>query len=133
MSYVETKSAQPEDIKAIEKAVNLYFRGTYNANEDEIRAAFYENSRITGFFDGSYIEWNLDEFIGRVLGMPSQKEMGDTFRKNIVFIDQHASIAIVKAYSPAMHYEFYDYITLARLGQEWKIIHKSFTNEIYGT
>lgn len=49
-----------ETINNIHKVIELYFYGTYEGNEEKLRKAFHEKVIISGFLDGEYKEWTLD-------------------------------------------------------------------------
>jgi hypothetical protein len=121
---------QTSELADIQRPVELYFYGTYEADEQKLRNAFHEKAYITGFFSGDYVEWCLTEFIDRILSKPSQKEASEPFAKRILSIEQKDSMAFVKAQAPAFGHQFTDFILLVKTAQGWKIRHKSFTNSL---
>ena len=112
----------------IEETIQNYFWGTYEADGQKIRSAFHEKAIVSGLFDGEYTEWNLDEFIKRVVSRPSPSSLNEVFSKKIMGIEQKDNIAFVNAFAPAYGYNFTDYIILIKTEDDWKIRHKSFTN-----
>ncbi len=116
--------------KQIHDTIQNYFRGTYEANEEKIRLAFHDKAVISGFFDGVYTEWSLDEFVERVKSQPSQLSQKEVFAKKIISVDKKENIAIVKAIAPAYGHNFSDFISLIKTEEGWKIRHKSFTNSL---
>ena len=124
MTYADNQDQQ------IDKAIQNYFWGTYEADEEKIRAAFHEKAVISGFFDGAYKEWNLNEFIEAVKSRPSASSQKEAFSKKIVSIKRKDNIAVVHALAPAYGNEFTDFISLIKTGNGWKIRHKSFTNSV---
>lgn len=126
--YAIRKEIPTDEKSEIEKTIQCYFHGTYEADAEKIRSAFHPKAVISGFFDGEYTEWDLEAFIQRVTSQPSQKSNHEVFKKEIVNIEVADRTAIVRAVAPAFGHVFTDFITLINTENGWKIRHKSFTN-----
>ena len=113
------------DFIKIEKVIENYFQGTFNADEKQIRLAFHKDVQITGNIDESYVEMNLNQFIERVMSSVNNNSKYD---KKIIAIDLHCDIAMVKAKVLVGDIYFTDFITLLKLDDNWTIRQKSFTN-----
>ncbi len=49
---------------------------------------------------------------------------------SIIGIEMHGRIAVTKLHAPMLGYNYYDYLSLFKIKDEWKIAHKLFTNVI---
>ena len=47
----------------------------------------------------------------------------------IIGIDIMGKIAIAKLHVPMLGYNYYDYLSLAKVNDDWKIVNKLFTHE----
>ena len=65
-----------------------------------------------------------DEYIGGGSGRPAADEARRTRRLVSMHITGTAAIAVVELDYPSAHY--IDYMTLLKVGEEWRIINKSF-------
>jgi protease I len=117
------------EIRLIKDKINLYFKGTYEGNIDQLQCAFHPEARITGNIKGQYYDWTLNEFIQRVSSLPTSEHKGEVYNKEIVYLDQTHDAAIVKARVAVGGLIFIDYITLLKIKDEWFIRNKSFCVE----
>lgn len=116
-----------EDEQSIRKVVDMYFTGTYNGKEEELRCAFHPDARIIGSINGNIQDWSLDEFIARVTLRPTAAEKNEKYDKEILLIDIANHTAMVKTRVVAGGFHFIDYITLLKIDGHWIIRFKSFT------
>ena len=115
-----------KDQAEITQKVNLYFNGSYYANEADLRKAFHKDAIIAGSFDGQYVEWSLKQFIDRIMQAQSHKQ--EPFLKELLSMEGEKDIAVAKTKVMAGKHIFTDYISLIKIEGEWLIRYKSFTN-----
>lgn len=110
----------------IEATIDLYFKGSYEADASKLKRAFHPDAHITGNFKGEIVDWSLEQFIARLESQPSGAERGEMYDKKILSIDVKGAIALVKAQVVVAGVVFTDYISLLKLNEAWVIRHKSF-------
>lgn len=115
-----------QDQVAIKAQVEHYFKGSYYADEAELRQAFCKDAIIAGSFDGQYVCWSLADFIQRILAAQSHKH--EPFLKEIVSIEGEKDISVVKTKVQVGGNIFIDYISLIKIEGTWLIRYKSFVN-----
>ena len=116
-----------DEIKPIKQAVNLYFKGTYQGDAEQLKRAFHPEARITGIFNGQSCDWSLSEFISRVTTLPTAEMKGELYNKEILSVDITGYAAMAKARVVVNELIFTDYITLLKINDTWIIRNKSFT------
>ena len=117
------------NLQAIQIVVEDYFIGTFEADAERIKRTFHKDAMITGNFDNCYVEMNLSQFIERVTNAKiNNKEK--RYDKQIIHIDLHHDIALVKARVLVNETYFIDYIPLIKIDGQWVIRQKSFSNAI---
>lgn len=114
-------------INDIQLCIEDYFRGTHEGDIARIQKAFHPDCKITGFINKEYIEMTLSQFCERVT--EATKNPSSQYEKQIISIDLHANIAMVKARVRVGELYFTDYITLLCIDDEWVIRQKSFTSK----
>lgn len=114
------------ELQNINDVINLYFKGTYQGNADQLKKAFHPDARITGILNDQYYDWSLADFISRVTTKPTAENKHEQYNKEIVMIDITSHAAIVKARVVVGGLIFTDYITLLKINNTWAIRNKSF-------
>jgi len=117
-----------EHIKEIEKLIDNYFMGIFNGDRAKLEACFNENVHIYG--DIKKIEYfkNVKDYLDGVQNRQSPKDLDETFQMNIIGIDIMGNIAMVKLHVPMLGYNYYDYLSLAKVDSNWQIVNKIFTH-----
>lgn len=116
------------DIELIMQVVHGYFNGTYHGDTDQLKKAFHTDARITGVINGEPCDWSLTDFIARVTIAPTAAEKNEKYDKEIISIDVTTNAAMVKTRVVVAGLIFTDYITFLKIGGQWIIRNKSFTN-----
>lgn len=112
----------PEDA-AVRVPLDAYLRGVASGDEADLRRAFLREARLWWSRDGQVAERTADEYIESVAG---REEGEDAPHRRIVTVDisgETATATIEVAYATA---RFIDYVTLLKVGDEWRIATKAF-------
>jgi hypothetical protein len=85
---------------------------------------FVDEGRMMWVQDGQLRVRTSAEYIGGFQGKPAADEASR--KRRVLMTDVTGDVAVAKVELAYPDTRFVDYFTLARLGGEWKIIHKSF-------
>lgn len=118
-----------EKVKEIENVISNYFDGIFFGNVTKLKACFYENVTIHGDIKGVEYLKNINEYLEGVKNRQAPKDLNETFKMKIIGIDIMGKIAIAKLHVPMLGYNYYDYLSLAKVNDDWKIVNKLFTHE----
>ena len=115
---------------AIKTVISNYFKGIYNGDTTLLKDVFYEESYLFGDINGIPYLKTVTEYIDGVKSRKSPKDQGEAFKMNIFSIDIMGNNAIVKAQLPMLGFNYYDFLSLSKIGGDWKIVNKLFTNVV---
>ncbi|WP_341214997.1 nuclear transport factor 2 family protein [uncultured Wocania sp.] len=118
-----------ENIKEIENLIANYFMGIFNGDIVKLEASFNENVNIYGDIKGVEYLKSIKEYLEGVKNRQCPKDLGESFQMKIIGIDIMGKIAIAKLHVPMLGYNYYDYLSLAKINNDWKIVNKLFTHE----
>ncbi|WP_034045744.1 nuclear transport factor 2 family protein [Wocania ichthyoenteri] len=118
-----------ENIKEIENLITDYFMGIFNGDIVKLEACFNENVNIYGDIKGVEYLKSIKEYLDGVQNRQSPKDLGESFQMKIIGIDIMGKIAVAKLHVPMLGYNYYDYLSLAKINNDWKIVNKLFTHE----
>jgi len=123
-----TLTAQPAaDSAAVRVPLEAYLRGHATGDSAAFRRAFWKEARLWYVANGQLATRTADEYIGGASGRPAADESRRKRRIVSVEIAGNAAIATIELDYPAVR--FVDYMTLLKVGDEWRIINKSFFAE----
>jgi hypothetical protein len=112
------------DEEAIRATVQGYFDGMMTPSTDALKGSFHPESRLIGLSDGELViipfaDWQVS--FEREFDDDWGNEM---FRNQIVSVDIAGTAAVAKVdlQWPRVHYV--DYLSLIKIGDEWKIVNK---------
>lgn len=117
-------AASPEEEAAVRVPLEAYLRGHATGDSAAFRRAFWPQARLWSVRDGQLATRTADEYIGGASGRPAADEARRRRRIVSVQVAGTAAIAVIELDYPAVH--FVDYMTLLKVGDEWRIINKSF-------
>ncbi len=117
-----------ESIKEIESVITNYFEGIFNGDVAKLKACFHENVSINGDIKGVEYLKSVKEYLDGVENRQSPKELNESFQMKIIGIDIIGKIAMAKLHVPMLGYNYYDYLSLAKIDSNWKIVNKIFTH-----
>jgi hypothetical protein len=120
--------AQQSEIESITKTVNLYFEGMMERNATKLEEAFLPEAKLIGYrgdqlFVTPFAEWAA----GTAKGSPRDPAEFSNEIKAIRIVGDMA-LAETELYWPGIYY--YDFLTLIKVGENWKIVHKSWTEKL---
>lgn len=116
--------SQEAEIEAVKQTVNLYFEGMMERNASKLNQAFLPDAQLIGYRGDQlvvtpFVDWRE----GTVIGNPRSPEQ---FRNEFkgIRIQGNMALAETELYWPGIYY--YDFLTLIKVGDSWKIVHKSW-------
>lgn len=115
-------AADPED--GPRKAAELYFQGHATGNGDFFRQAFHPDAKLFWVKDGALTTRTSAEFAAGASGKPPADEAQR--RRRIVLVDVTGDAAIVKVELDYPTVVFTDYLSMLKVGTEWKVVNKTF-------
>ena len=117
-----------ENNKEIEGLITNYFEGIFNGDTDKLKACFHENTYLYGDIKGSDYLKSVEEYLEGVKNRKSPKELNEIFKMTIIGIDIMGKTAMAKLHVPMLGYNYYDYLSIAKINGAWKIVNKLFTH-----
>jgi hypothetical protein len=125
ISYAQT------DLEQIQETLTDYIEGTANGEPDRLQKAFHPDFNLyTVIGEDSLRVWDGQEYISVFKEGQKSNRIG-----RIISIDHENNAAMAKVEIVMPNRGVYiDYFLLLKLGEEWKIIHKTYTGRpFYGT
>lgn len=117
-----------ENIKEIEQVITNYFEGIFFGDADKLASCFVKNAIIYGDINGVPYKKSRDEYIDGVKNRQSPNDLKEVFRMKTIGIDIIGNISMVKVHLPMLGYNYYDYLSLTKLNNDWKIVNKVFAH-----
>jgi hypothetical protein len=112
------------DEAGVRACIEKYFLGHSTGVGDHFRKAFHQDAKLFFIRDGQVTQWTLEEYAGRASGKPAPDEASRQRRIESIDITGNAAFAKVVLEYPAV--TFTDYMSLLKIGDEWKIVNKTF-------
>ena len=116
------------EIKKIEATIADYFSGIYFGDIERLETSLSDELVLYGDIKGEFYKKNVAEYIQGVAGRKSPKELGEIFAMKIVGIDVLGQIAMAKLHLPMLGMNYYDYVSLAKIEGNWKIVGRIFSH-----
>ena len=107
-------------------AIELYFQAHALGDGDYIRRAFAPDAKIEFVENGQLKQWTREEFAQRFHG-PAADESQRVRRVESLDVRGTAASAVVTLDYPQVL--FRDHLSLLKIGDHWKIVHKVFSAE----
>lgn len=129
MIVANTQSSSPAPAEAAAARVPLenYIQGHATGNGDFMRKAFHTDARVMAFRDGKLTNLTSEEFASRFNGKPAADEAERKREIQSVEITGNAGVGKIVLDYPTV--KFTDYMSLLKVGDEWKIVNKVFYAE----
>lgn len=108
----------------VRACIEYYFQGHATGDGDKFRRAFHPDAKLFFIRDGKVTQWTLEEYAGRASGKPAPDEALRKRRIESIDITGNAAIAKIVLDYPSV--TFTDYMSLLKIGDEWKIVNKTF-------
>jgi hypothetical protein len=127
VSDPKNNKAESADIDAIRVPLENYIMGHKTGKGEFMQKAFHTEGKLMSMRDGKYTTLDFNEFISYFKGIPAKDE---ALRKRwIERIDVTGNVAIGKVILDYPSVKFTDYMSLMKIGSEWKIVNKAFYME----
>lgn len=117
-----------EEVNKIEKLIANYFMGIFTGDIVKVESCFHENTCIYGDIKNVTYLKSVHEYLEDIKNRQSPKDVNEEFKMKIIGIDVMGKIAMAKLHVPILGYNYYDYVSLAKINGDWKIINKTFTH-----
>ena len=117
-----------ENIKEIESLLTNYFHGIFYGDIEKLETCFHENAFLYGDIKGVAYLKSIKEYIEGVKNRQSPATLNEAFKMETIGVDIIGKIAMAKLHVPMLGYNYYDYLSLAKINNEWKIVNKLFTH-----
>lgn len=108
----------------VRAALEHYLQGHATGEGAHFRQAFHPEARLFWIRDGQLVQRTSEEYIAGASGRPAADEAQRERRIVSIDISGSAAVAKVELDYPAARY--IDYMSLVKVGDEWKIINKTF-------
>lgn len=115
------------DSAAARVPLENYIQGHATGNGDFMRKAFHPEAKVMAFRDGKLTNLTAEEFASRFNGKPAPDEAQRKRRIESVEITGNAGFGKIVLEYPTV--TFTDYMSLLKVGDEWKIVNKVFYAE----
>src|ERR687897_496003 len=121
------RSSLAESEAAARVPLENYIQGHATGNGDFMRKAFHPEAKVMAFRDGKLMNVTAEEFASRFNGKPAADEAQRKRRIESVEITGNAGVGKIVLEYPTV--TFTDYMSLLKVGDEWKIVNKVFYAE----
>jgi hypothetical protein len=116
------------DDAAIRKAIaDHYFKAQATGVGDHLKGTFVDEGRMMWVQDGQLRVRTSADYIGGFTGKPPADEANR--KRTVLMTDATGDVGIAKVELDFPDVKFIDYFTLARIGGQWKIIHKTYQRQ----
>jgi hypothetical protein len=112
----------------VRMAVQLYFEGMMERDKAKLDQAFHSEARLIGYRGSSFTVTPYEIWAANT--SKGEKRDLSQFRNEVVSVEVKGNMAIAKAelFWPGIYY--FDYLTLLLIEGDWKIVHKSWYEEL---
>ena len=114
--------------KKIDQVITNYFEGIFYGDTDKLETCFVDKAIIYGDINGVPYKKNKKEYIDGVKNRQSPNELDEVFKMKTIGIEILGNVAMVKVHLPMLGYNYYDYLSLIKIDNDWKIVNKIFSN-----
>lgn len=115
--------AQTTNLQLIEKAINHYFDGMINHNAKSIEKAFIPQASMKWNEKGKFTEVNAVEALSSYVNSNDPVKV----KTNIIAINIVGDAANAQLELEYETFYFVDFMHLMKVGEEWKIVSKTYT------
>jgi putative lumazine-binding protein len=110
---------------AIRKTIaDHYFKAQATGVGDHLKGTFVDEGRMMWVQDGQLRVRTSADYIGGFTGQPAADE--PLRKRRVLMTDASGDVGVAKVELDFPDARLIDYFTLARIGGDWKIIHKTF-------
>ena len=127
VANTHSSSQAQADNAAARVPLDNYIQGHATGNGDFMRKAFHADAKVMAFRDGKLTNMTSEEFASRFNGKPAADEAQRKRTIESVEITGNAGVGKIVLDYPTV--KFTDYMSLLKVGDEWKIVNKVFYAE----
>ncbi len=117
-----------QNIREIEGLITDYFEGIFQGDPTKLRVCFRKEAHLYGDIKGGDYTKSIEEYLEGVKNRQSPKDLDEAFKMKIIGIDIIGKIAMAKLHVPMLGYNYYDFLSLVNIDNDWKIANKLFTH-----
>ncbi len=121
VAFAQQPSSEETVVRA---AIENYFRGHATGVGAHFRLVFHPESKLFWIRDGQLAQRTSEEYIAAARGTPAPDEAQR--KRRIDFIDITGDAAVAKLTLQYPDVTLTDYMSLLKIGGEWKIVNKIF-------
>ncbi|MBI9075410.1 MAG: nuclear transport factor 2 family protein [Desulfatibacillum sp.] len=118
-----------QDLDLIKETVQNYFDGMYYGKVDKLEKAFHTEAFLFGHYHGQFTHLPAKSFFKMIASAPSPDSKGEAFDMEILTIDMTGQVAAVKVRDVYGKMQFFDYLSLAKVDGDWKIVNKTYHHD----
>ena len=116
------------NIQELQNVIRNYFEGIFYGDVDKLESCFTNNAIIYGDIHSVPYEKNIGEYLEGVKNRQSPSDLKEAFKMETVGVDIMGNVAMVKLHVPMLGFNYYDYLSLTKIDENWKIVNKIFTH-----
>lgn len=105
-----------------------YFQGIFNGDIKKLSGIFHPWALVAGDVNGHPYFKTVDQYIGTVKDRKSPAALNEPFRMEILSIEIINSMAMAKVRVSMYEFNYYNFLSLAKMNEEWVIMSKLLTN-----
>ncbi len=125
--FGQISQAQNPEEAAARVPLENYLKGHATGQGEYMRKAFHPDARLQWYRDGKYQTRSIDEYIAGFKGEAPPDEAQR--KRRIESLDIKGNAGFAKIVLDYPNIKFTDYMSLLKIGDEWKIVNKIFTAE----
>jgi len=123
------KMETQKDSAAIAAVLNdYYFKGIYEGDISILKKAFDSRTLVFGDIKGQPYFKTVEQYLDGVAHRQSPKDSGKLFKSEILSIDVINSIAVAKTHVRIYDFNYYNFLTFHKIGDQWLIINKTLSH-----
>jgi hypothetical protein len=119
--------AQNKEEAGVRQALNYYLQGHATGNGENHKKAFHPEAKLFWIRDGQFAQRTSADYIAGASGKPADDEA--LRKRSIESIDITGNTAVAKIVLDYPNARITDYMSLLKIGDEWKIVNKIFVVE----
>ncbi len=119
--------AQNKEEEGVRQALNYYIQGHVTGDGENFKKAFHTEAKLFWIREGQLTQRTSAEFAAGATGKPAPDEAQR--KRWIESIDITGNAAVAKVILDYPNTRYTDYMSLLKIGDEWKIVNKTFVSE----
>ena len=128
MAFAHQTIAQSSESEKISLTIENYFQGMIARDIEKLEKAFHPEARLIGYRGDQFTITSFKDWANGVKnGSPRNPELYQNHLLEIE-IKGYTALAKTELFWPGIYY--YDYLTLIKVDGDWKIIHKTWYEEV---